>query len=474
MNAFVRRGQTAGVMLGPFISASDGKTPVNYTSLTLGSIACTVHKGITTVSVTLSASNLFQSSTTTNRGYYKFTATTDQPGTTALWDTAGPVVVTCSLPAQHLFVRNEFIVLHENIYDWIFGSTNTVGTIETLVKAMMNKTASAPSGVGTFSPSTDSVEAIRDYLVAEITPNLVGGASLSGSGFLADSVSMIRQLTDESGINAKYTDGDLLTYLRGSMATVIADMNANTDHPLVARASLAIVVDKQVYHLPCQVSKLYSIAKINTTTGLKEWEVRPGTRWDFSGQGFVLEGNTIRLLSKWKAAYTLEYEFVPDGEPHPHKGTCAQADYTTTTLKLAATPLDGTLDTRPNSYAGYIVRILSSSDSVAVYTQERVITAHNNQTRVITVGEAFSPALVGTVTYEVLPRFGELLKQVWALHTAMTILGIEGQEKKFVLTERLYQGKLRALRLQLRKEFRVGQVFEGQMPENPLTWGGNY
>ena len=288
--------------------------------------------------------------------------------------------------------------------------------------------------------------------------------ALSGSGFLNDVVVTVRQMVNEPTTNPKYSDADMIGYLRRSIAVVMADINANMDHPVVTRGSLVIAVDKQSYTLPPQVGKLYYIAKINSTTGTKEWEILPGSLWDFTGFGFRLEGNTLRLLSKWKVGYTVEYAFVPNAEPFPHKANAAA--YTTTTMTLATAGVDGTLDTRPEAYAGYLLRVLSSTDATAVYPQDRIISAYNNQTRVATVTEAFSPALVGTITYEVVPLFSQLLQHVWCLYTAKTILGLEGANKKYALINDLYQSALRALRITMRKEFRVGQVFEGRTPEN--------
>ena len=459
MQQFIRKGYTGAVVVGPFLNQADGKTPLAYGGVTWTSVTGTRYKGTTVTSLTVSGTTVTNTTTTADRGYYYFTDAT-------CWDTTGTVILTFASPSQHLFVRNEFVVLEAALYDWLFGTTLYVDNTNTLLKAALDKAATTPSGVGTYTPSTDSLEALRDRFDASVAPNTVGGAALSGSGYLADSVAMIRQMVEEAVVNAKYTDGDILTYLRGASATVLADMNVNTDHPVVVRYNVTIEVDKQTYTLPPKCHKVYALAKINSTTGTKEWEVYPGSRWDFSGYGFMLEGNTIRLLSKWKSGHTLECAFVPNGEPHPHKAS--SATYAAGTFTLPSTVTDGTLDTRPNCYAGYLLRVLASTDVAAVYSQERIISSYNNQTRVATLSENFSPALVGTVTYEVVPMYSELTKQVFAMKTALMLLSFEGSSKKYGLLEDVYQKALRALRLTLRKEARMGQAFEGRTPDNPV------
>ena len=295
--------------------------------------------------------------------------------------------------------------------------------------------------------------------------------ALSGSGFLSESVTMIRQILDSPNINGKYSDDDVIRYFRGSIATVMADYNALTDHPVTARLDVVIEVDKQVYTLPPQVSKVYYLAYIDSTSGTKQWEVYPGAMWDFSGYGFRLEGNTIRLLEKWKTGYTLQVGFVPNAEPFPFKAD--SATYAAGTITFPSSVTDGTRDTRPQAYAGYMVRILSSTDSAAVYTQDRYISSFNNQTRVATLVENFSPALAGTVTFEVVPVYSLLFQQVWVMHAVQKLLGFEGAQKQYSLLEAIYQKNLRSLRMSAVKEFRVGRTFENRTSDNPNRpfWG---
>lgn len=436
------------VRVGPFLNQADAKTRMTAAGLTLGSITCRVVRADnTTATITLSGSNFVE----IGSGWFHLTLTGSHTST------IGTLEIAFDAPSQIVPVDNTFRVLSAEVYDWLYGSNLRLDDIESAISNMQ--------GSG-FVTSTDSLEALRDVFDETVAPNVVG-AGVSGSGFLSDSVSMIRQLVDEPSVNAKYTDADLLNYWRGSMATVMADINANTDHPIVARIALAITVGKQVYALPPQCQKVYYIASFDSNTGQKQWEIMPGSLWDFSHYGFRIEGSTLRFLSKPISAETLEIGFVPNAEPHPHKGT--SATYTTTTFTLAETPADGTLDTRPQAYAGYILRVTGSTDSAAVYVQDRIITSYNNQTRVATVSEAFSPALVGTITYEVIPIYSELLKQIWATHAAMTILAVEGASKKYQLMSAVHQQRLRALRLSLQKEFRMGSSFEGRTATNDLN-----
>ncbi len=429
---FVRQNNSTGIHIGPILLLGDDQT-VLIGSSDLSTYTCYYVKGTSIQgTITLVEGSNISSITSSSYPFMNF-----NPGA-SYFDTTGPV--------SFCFIKN---------------STTIVHTVDCFVLA--------PETYDLLFASTG--DTLGEIIENSLLPNVVGASSLSGTGFLSSSVSKIRQIIEEPSVNVKYSDSDILGYLKGSIGSVLTDVNANTDHPVLVRWSMPIVVDKQSYTLPPHCQKLYRIAKVNSIDGTVEWEVLPGSRWDWGNYGFRIEGNTIRLLAKWQTAYTVQVDFVPNSETYSHLATTAT--YTANTVTLPASVTDGTLDTRPDSYCGYLFRVLSSTDSGAVYTQERRVISHNNQTRVITVDEDFSPALAGTITYELVPSFSYLLQEVFCFHTAMTILGIEGAAKKYGLVKDIYNERKRALRQQLRKEFRVGQVFEGQTTTNQRfrNWG---
>lgn len=369
-----------------------------------------------------------------------------------------------------------------------FGST-APNTLQAYIKALVDKTAATPSGLGTFSPATDSVEAIRDLLdlmagagfstgtdsLAAIrdaidtlvAPNIVSSTALSGSGFLAECVSLIRKAIDEPSVSPKYTDSILVSYIQSAFSDVLADINVNSDHPILVRYTFPLVVGTQVYTLPPNVGQVWRIAKIDATTGVPHYEVWPGNEFSFSGYGFQLEGNQLRFLSKPNLAETLEILYLPVGESYIHKATATA--FTTTSITFPTTVTDGTLDTRLQAYAGSMVRILSDANNII---QERIIPSWENSTRVAQVSVAFSPALSGTVVYEVLPYYTQLIKEVVVTKAALRILVNEGSSKKEAAQTRLYQQQVRALRTQLAsKNARFPHSMNGNTVDNDMRPG---
>lgn len=337
------------------------------------------------------------------------------------------------------------------------------------VRALGDKTATTPTGWNTFSSATDSVEAIRDFLDLMagagfvtgtdsleqirnaiddlLAPNVVTSTALSGSGFLSESVSCIRRVVDEPSLTPKYTDADLVGEIQSAFDEVIADLNVNTDHQIMVRGTIALVSGTQVYQLPLSCAELLRVAKINTTTNIPEWEVWPGTEHSFTGSGFALEGNTLRMLTDWKRAETLQILYAPNSEGYIHKGTTTT--FSTTALTLAATPTDGTLDTRAQAYAGWYLHVLSAGGN---REQTVIIGNHDSATNIVTPTTAFSPALAGTVTYEVLPQHTRLLKEVVCLYAARSILANEGNTKRLQTVTAKLQTKMRGMRLLLEKK----------------------
>lgn len=362
-------------------------------------------------------------------------------------------------------------------------SSASPNNLRSYLKAMMDKLATVPTGLNTFDPSTDSIEAIRDLLdlcagsgfstgtdslkaIRDaidqlIAPAVASSTSLSGSGFLSDCVTLIRQITDEPSSTPKYTDADLVEYIHSAFDVILADLNVNSDHPILVRTTISVTVGQQDYLLPPNVGEVWRLAKIDSTTNLPLWDVWPTTEFNFYGGGFTVEGNVLRLRQKPTQADTLEVLFVPNGEPAIHKGTATSG--TSSTIVLASTPTDGSLDARPAAYAGYVVRILSGTGA----GQERILSAYDESTRTGTVRPDWSVAPDATSVYEVVPQFSRLLKHVVCLQAASDILSNEANHKRLSgVTQRL-QVKMRALRLFVaKKNSRFAKRFEGDTDDN--------
>jgi len=358
------------------------------------------------------------------------------------------------------------------------------------LNAMSSSAAPSPSsGFGTYDSTTDSLEAqgscltdikgagfstgsdsltvLRDTIDNLLAPAVVTSSALSGSGFLSDCVSLIRKATDEPSTQPKYTDADIVEYIHAAFDTEIADINIITDNAIKARMDINVVDGQQYYCLPPNCASVYKLAKIVTATNTPQWEVYPGSEWNFSGHGFSLEGNNIRLLRDWNESLTLQVTYVVNGETAIHKATADAATASTITFPSSVT--DGTLDTRKNAYAGYIVRILESDQG---RVEERIITDYNNETGVATISENWDTTPTGTIVYEVLPQYSRLLKHVVCLRVSMDILGQEGLGQKLQIQERIYAAKKSALRRFLNsKQGRFPHHMEGDTADN-LNRGG--
>jgi hypothetical protein len=371
-----------------------------------------------------------------------------------------------------------------------FGATSPDRLIDHL-RSIMSKGAVTPSSLGTYDPaadsqeaisenlalalgagfstSTDSLKEIRDAIDTLVAPAVVSASSLSGSGFLSDVVSLIRKATDEPGQSPKYTDGDIVELVQAGMDAVMTDIDINTDHPIVVRYSITLVDGTQYYVLPPNVSQLIRIAKINSSTGLPEYEVWPGSHMNPGGHGWKLEGNVLRLLRDWDSTDTLELMYYPNSEPAMHKATASAIDATTVTFPSSVT--DGTLGLRPNEYVGMIIRILSSTQN---YQEERLITAYDVTTKIATVAKAWDTTPTGTVVYEVVPIFSRTIKHVVALRAAIDLLSQEGNSQRMATLNQNYAIKLSAMRRQLSKmEGRFPHHFDGDTWDN-TNRGGFY
>lgn len=347
----------------------------------------------------------------------------------------------------------------------------SVGTYDPAVDSLEFRSEQQALGLGAgFATGTDSLKQIRDAIDTLIAPSIVSSSALSGSGFLSDCVSLIRKAVDEPSTTPKYTDSDIVELLQVAIDQVITDIHVNTDHPIMVRHTITLVDGVQDYIMPPQVGELLRVAKIQSSTGLAEYEVWPGSYHDPGNHGWKIEGNILRILRDWKSTDSLELLYIPNSEPLLHKGT-SEAE-TSTTIKLMATPTDGTLGTRPNEYVGMVLRILSSDQNIQ---EERVITAYDVTTRIATVNKAWDTTPTGTVVYEVVPTFGRVFKHVCALRAAIDLLAQEGNTQRMGTLERNYILKMSALRRQSsKKEGRFPHHFDGDTWDNTNRYGGLY
>jgi len=326
----------------------------------------------------------------------------------------------------------------------------------------------------TFDNTTDALEALRDYTASLVAPSVVVGTSMSGNGFLSDAVSLVRQMTDEPSTRPKYTNTDVVNMLQVGFSTVLTEVNINTDHPILVRHDITLVSGTLSYILPPQVGEIWRVAKIVSGGYVPIYEVWPDNHQSAHQSGFVVEGNVFRLLTDWHSTDTLQILFVPLGEPSMHYGTAGASDDTDgLTIPLADTPTDGTLDTRANAYAGYLIRILTSTEADESFIQERTIVSYNNVTRVATVSPAFDPTITdGTITYEVIPAYSELLKHVVCMQVALNILGIEGNEKRMKTLNQRFAVAMRALKILISKKCsRFPGHMEGDTSDNDYRGG---
>lgn len=282
---------------------------------------------------------------------------------------------------------------------------------------------------------------------------------------------MVRRYADEPSVSAKYDDAELIEEIETAHEQILVDLHTASDAPVLARATLDVAAGTSEYLLPPSVESILRIAKINSESGTPDWEIRPESPWSVRGPSFRLEGRVLRFEPFWQGdGASLELLYVPNGDFRLHYGTAGTV--TTTTVVLATSPTLGTRDTRENAYVGAVLRIISDTNGVI---QERTITAYNRTTKVATVTPAFSPALGGTVTYEVVPAYERLLEKIVALYVARSLRTIAGDRTKADGLKGLYVEARRALRIELsRRQGIISDAFEQDTTmggaTSPIMW----
>jgi hypothetical protein len=260
--------------------------------------------------------------------------------------------------------------------------------------------------------------------------------------FLYRAVNRVRMLTDEPETNAKYSINELVDLIQESHVDILQEVQRVANTPIIATYTFTYSSAVTTYVLPSTVGRVVAIGEISATSGYREFYTSR-SRLNAYGKGVKVEGNVISFQGtnylQNGTTVTVEYEVSGCAKLY----TASTAVFTATTL-TAGDALLGARDTRPHAYLGCVLRILPNSSNPV--EQERIITGQSGDTyNVYTVSEAFSPALAGTVMYEINPPFSKGFDQVVPTQAAMTIAANEGNATRMKTLEVLYNRQIRTL-----------------------------
>ena len=271
--------------------------------------------------------------------------------------------------------------------------------------------------------------------------------------FLTLGVALAREHIDEPLVNKKYTDARIIRMLEHSYVLVLAEKNRNAQTPIIAKVTVTPVSGTTAYILPFTVGSVESIYQAGDY-GTKVFFSRR-SNYNPCGHNLRIEGNTLNLQNAtlFGLDTDLTVEYTPAGVARLHNGVLAAAINTDgDEVTLAATPNAGTLDTHPDAYVGSVFRLLEIDGTTVTnnYMQERTISAYDHTTRVATLSPALDPIGTtddGDIYYEIAPAIHKGMDLVVPLHTAMTIAGIEGNEKRYRGIRLAYSEAIRNVRL---------------------------
>jgi len=271
------------------------------------------------------------------------------------------------------------------------------------------------------------------------------------NSFLTRAIADARKHINEPYVNAKYTDANVIEWLERSYMQVLAEIQRNSQNPIVAKFPITLATNTTEYELPPIRRSIYAIY-YETTGGAKVF-YDSRSRYNIAGRSVWVEGDTLKLQTEGfpPTDSDIQVEFIPDGTPRLINGTCtinADGDEVT----LAASPNQGTLDTHFHAYTGSVLRIFNVTGTTVTgnYMQERMISSYDRETRIATLDLALDPIPTtddGSIFFEIAPAIHYGMDGVIALYTAWTIAGMEGATKRARSIMDVYKQWMRNLRL---------------------------
>ena len=274
-----------------------------------------------------------------------------------------------------------------------------------------------------------------------------GTASYYSDSFLTRALADARELVDEPGINAKYSDARLIRRIEDAYGLVAGDVCRSSVTPVVALYTITYVAGTNVYRLPPTIQSVIAIYQTGTGGYRLFWDSR--SHYNTAGRGVWMEGRAIHIQESWfEDGAELVVEYIAQC-PRLMNGTCT-VDSTGLVVTLGAA-YQGTKDTRDNAYAGCIFRIIRDSDADYDYVQERTVVSHSCSASTATLDVALSPNntdSTGTTYFEIVPPIPILMDRIVPTLTAMQIAAAEGAVMKSSLLKKLYEDLLRSVQLQ--------------------------
>jgi hypothetical protein len=263
-------------------------------------------------------------------------------------------------------------------------------------------------------------------------------------GQLASALSRVRKWVDDPVVRSKYSDALILDLMNETWCEVLTDLFNQATNVPIARFDITLVKDQADYTLPANTGEILRIAKLDSDTGIPNWEVVPGSFLNPYGWGFRFEGSQRVILNPTPTASddVLTVEYIPAGDIMLHVGKAPIANMTSSALQLATTGpnvLTGTVDRRPNAYLGCYVSVFDSDngappDGYRVFpVQERIITAVDVADQTVTVSpdfdfDASAQSAFQNVKYEVYPVEAPIVWPIVTLYVAAKIVAIQAEE----------------------------------------------
>lgn len=272
--------------------------------------------------------------------------------------------------------------------------------------------------------------------------------------FLSETITNIRENTDEPADSAKFTDARLVSLISRAFGHVFTDINRISKHKTVVRYDLSILPNVSIYALPPTMKRIVDIQRVDSSGNIVQ-RYEPSSSLNPAWPGFAFEGSNLVFMNGYTPteSYTLRIMYNPTGFVDLCTGAVTTITNGTTSASVVVngSPTTGTLDLRENAYAGHVFRMLTCGGTGAGMVIDRIITAYDPQTQTFTVSPAYASGAVPATpaTYEIVPLAFDEMAEVVGLYVSRSIIQLSGDHKRYSLTNLAYKQAIRDIRLDL-------------------------
>ncbi len=312
-----------------------------------------------------------------------------------------------------------------------------------------------------------------------------------GIGIIKPMVAKFRQYIDDKGDSAKWSNAEVMDFLRTAWTDIMSDLMRVSDFKPKARFNISITADTENFLLPPNIGHILKFEEVKNPGTSKQSisiDFQPNHHLSPHGEGWSIEGPVLHLDPPWTEGKTLRLTYIPTFSA-PFFEFKADLNDTAANLKTGIVFDFATADDlitpeltpskEDHAYLGYTIRGPLLAAAATDMEERQIITAYdanvdgvgdNANKALLTVSPGFTDDVAEDDLFEVIPQGMYRFVHLVALKAARIERSIVRDTKGAGSLNGEYRDALRTLRL----DHATGQQRTGKRFQRSVRGRGRF